>query len=228
MKPLILVYTDDPMCSIDCADATCDVLKGSGLYDVQMIGKDSFPKLEFSESNLFKANCIVFPGGIGDADQFDNYLLFHKGMVQRYVANGGKYLGICQGSYFAGKHYFDLLTGFDSAQHIKRKQASTKRSGPSIVDIYWKQEKAQPIYFYDGAAFVYTWPDAKANVLGRYSNGDAAALIQSYEQGKVGVIGPHPEAQKWWFYSQRRIRDGWKNNMQHHMLLELVEELFAV
>jgi glutamine amidotransferase-like uncharacterized protein len=164
---------------------------------------------------------------MGDADQFDDYLLNHKKMVQEYVANGGKYLGICQGSYFAGRHYFDLLKGFDSVQYIKRKNATTRRSGPAIVSISWKGQDPQPVYFHDGAAFACTEPDAKANIMGVYSNGDCAALIQQCGQGSVGVVGPHPEAQKWWFYTQKRIAAGWKNHMQHHMLLELTEQLLA-
>lgn len=222
MKPLILVYADHPMCSIDCADATCDVLNESGLYNAQMIGRDSFPYVPFLEEYVREADCIVFPGGLGDVDQFDNHLTHFTDMIQKYVYEGGKYLGICQGSYFAGKHYFNLLRGYDSVQHIKTQKASTRRSGPAVVDINWKNRGLYPIYFHDGAAFV---GEGNADVVARYKNGDAAALIQKRKKGKVAVMGPHPEAQKWWFYSQKKIKDGWKYSIQHQMLLELTEQL---
>jgi glutamine amidotransferase-like uncharacterized protein len=229
MKPLILVYVDDPMCSLDCADAMLDVLNQSGLYNAKLIGPSSYPELEFNKENVYKANCLVFPGGEGDADQFDNNLVNHKQMVAEYVSNGGKYLGICQGAYFASKHFFDLLDNIVAKQHIKRKKASVKRSGPAVVPISWKGKEPQPIYFHDGAAFV---PPEEGmdlgycKVLATYQNKEAAALIQRYWDGAIGVIGPHPEAMKWWFYSQSTIKDEWKTGIQHWMLLDMMEEIF--
>lgn len=226
-KPLVLVYTDHPMCSIDCADAACDVLNNSGQYHVRMIGPDSYPFVEFTQENISISDCLIFPGGLGDADQFDNDLFRHKQMIQNYVNQGGKYLGICQGSYFTSKHYFDLLTGMKAVQHIKTKKASTRRTGPSIVPLNWNDHGSVPVYFHDGAAFVPTEKEIPRDceVLATYANGDPAAIIQRCEQGMVGAIGPHPEAQKWWFYSQSSVRDGWKTAVQHDLLLEFVDIL---
>ena len=229
MKPLFLIYTDHPMCSIDCADAMSEVLNQSGLYEAKLIGPSSHPYLEFNEENILKASCLVFPGGLGDADQFDETLINHKQMVYNYVSSGGKYLGICQGSYFASKHYFDLLGDIIAVQHIKRKKASTKRCGPVIVPINWRSSgTVHPTYFHDGAAFVS--PSEKreienCKIFATYENGEAAALIQPLWKGDVGVFGPHPEAMRWWFYSQTAVREGWKNPLQHHLLLEFVREL---
>lgn len=232
MKPLFLIYTDHPMCSIDCADATCEVLNQSGLYEAKMIGPSSYPYLEFNSKNVFKASCLVFPGGMGDADQFDNNLTNYREVVYTYVINGGKYLGICQGAYFASKHYFNLLKDIVAEQHIKRPKASVRRSGPAVIPLYWKSGHNEidqhPTYFHDGAAFV---PPAgkeelgACTVLGSYKNGEAAALIQHLWKGSVGVIGPHPEAMRWWFYSQPQAYEGWKNPLQHNLLLEFVDHL---
>ena len=226
-KPLILVYVDHPMCSIDCADATCEVLNQSGFYDAKMIGPDSHPYLKFTAENLSIADCLIMPGGDGDADQFDNDLFKYKDMVANYVSEGGRYLGICQGAYFAGQYYFNLLHGYDSKQYIKRKGSTIKRCGPSVVNIKWRGSEDRPVYFHDGAAFIPTESNkfTSADVFARYKNKDAAALIQSYKRGKVGVIGPHPEAMRWWFYTQTKVKEGWKGEMQHDLLLELVEEL---
>lgn len=226
-RPLVLVYTDHPMCSIDCADATCEVLSRSGVYDVKMIGPSSFPYLDFNKYNIERAKCIVFPGGEGDADQFDNSLTHYKDIIKNYVYNGGKYLGICQGSYFASKHFFNLLDGYVAEQHIKRKRSSTKRRGPAIVSIEWNgiYNGTYPIYFHDGAAFIQTKETAEADILATYENGEAAALIQDHGKGTVAVIGPHPEAMKWWFYSQPKVKEGWKDSIQQWMLVEMMEDL---
>jgi glutamine amidotransferase-like uncharacterized protein len=165
---------------------------------------------------------------MGDADQFDNSLIKYKQIVYNYVAAGGKYLGICQGAYFASRHYFDLLGDIVAEQHIKRKDASTRRSGPAIVPLTWRDTGPHLTYFHDGAAFVP--PEGRSEigvckVLGTYTNGEAAALIQPLWKGTIGVVGPHPEAMRWWFYSQTQIHDGWKNPLQHNLLLDLVDEL---
>jgi glutamine amidotransferase-like uncharacterized protein len=192
-----------------------------------MIGPDSHPFVEFKEQTLSIADCMIFPGGLGDADQFDEDLYQHKRMVQNYVNQGGRYLGICQGSYFASRHYFDLLDGMRAVQHIKTKGASTRRSGPAVVPVQWIDEpQARLTYFHDGASFV---PDTKipasCEVFATYANGDAAAIVQSYGSGKVGAIGPHPEAEKWWFYSQSKIQQHWKNPLQHDALIDFVDML---
>jgi len=232
MKPLFLIYTDHPMCSIDCADATCEVLNQSGLYEAIMIGPSSYPFLEFNEKNIAKASCLVFPGGMGDADQFDENLINHKQIVYNYISNGGTYLGICQGAYFASRHYFDLLGDIVAEQHIKRPKASTRKSGPAVIPLYWKSDYKKidqhPTYFHDGAVFVS--PAGKeelglCEVLGSYENGEAAALIQHLRKGSIGVIGPHPEAMRWWFYSQSQVHEGWKNPLQHDLLLDFVNHL---
>lgn len=230
MLPIILVYTDHPMCSIDCADATCEVLNQSGLYRAVMVGPSSYPYIEFNKENVSKAACLVFPGGMGDADQFDENLINHKKLVYNYVSSGGKYLGICQGSYFASRYYFDLLGDIVAEQHIKRKNSSTRRCGPAIVPLTWRGRGSYPTYFHDGAAFIP--PEGKSElgnctVLGTYANGEAAALIQHLWKGSIGVFGPHPEAMKWWFYSQTQIHEGWKNNLQHWMLLDMMKELLS-
>lgn len=227
-RGLILVYVDHPMCSIDCADATCEVLSQLGTHEVKMVGPSSYPFLEFNQENISKASCLVFPGGMGDADQFDENLINHKQMVYNYVASGGKYLGICQGSYFAGRHYFDLLGDIDAVQHIKRPGASTRRSGPAIVPLTWRNTGPHLSYFHDGAAFIPLEGNESmgyCNIHAFYENGEAAALTQHLWQGTVGVIGPHPEAMRWWFYSQSQIHEGWKNPLLHNLLLDFTKQL---
>jgi len=215
------------MCSTDCSDAVCEVLNQSGRYKAKMIGPSSYPEMEFNEENIKKADCLVFPGGWGDSDQFDDRLTKHRLMVKNYVENGGRYLGVCMGAYFAGHHYFDILTGATAVQYIKRKNSTIKRSTHDIVELTWNNVSGYNTYFHDGAAFVPTHEYIPAKIIAKYKNGDAAAIIQPHKKGMIGVVGPHPEAMKWWFYSQTRIKDGWKDGIQHDLFLDFVKRLMA-
>jgi len=212
------------MCSLDCADAVCDVLNDSGMYRAKMIGPHSFPEMEFSVKNLMKADCLVIPGGWGDSDQFDEQLISYSDIIIDYIAKGGKYLGICMGSYFVGSHYLNILNKADVVQYVKRKAATVHHENHDIVNLLWEGEQ-KTVYFHDGAAFIPTSKKIPAEIIATYQNGDAAALIQKYKKGRFGVIGPHPEAMKWWFYSQTRIKNRWKDCIQHDLLLNFVEKL---
>ena len=227
-KPLFLVYVEHPMCSLDCADAVLDVLKSSGKYEAQLVGPGSFPYMIVTESSLAKASCLVVPGGLGDADQYDDsYLRRSSKEIKAYVASGGRYLGICAGGYFAGHHYMDILQkNTKAAQYVRRKDATIVHENHDVVTVNWDGEE-KSMFFYDGAAYVPRkgYLEISGEIIAKYQNGDAAALIQNYKKGYVGTIGPHPEAPKWWFYSQTRIRHRWRDCVQHDLLLSFVDRL---
>lgn len=215
---------------MDCSDGVCEVLNASGVYKARMIGPDSYPFVELNQQNLHQAACLVIPGGHGDADQFDGRLSCHVDVIRQYVGAGGRYLGICMGAYFAGHHYFNILhKDTQATQYIKRPGSTVKRENHDVVVVDWVEHTAakHTIYFHDGAAFIPApgHTTTSGHVIARYQNGDAAALIQNYKSGKVGVIGPHPEAQKWWFYCQTRIRKRWKDCIQHHLMLNFLKQL---
>ena len=227
-KPLFLVYAEHPMCSMDCADGVRDVLESSREYSALLVGPHSFPYMELTEELLSDTSCLVIPGGLGDSDQYDtSELKLHTELIKNYVACGGRYLGICMGSYLAGYHYLDLLKkNTRAAQYVKRKACTIHHEKPDVVELLWDECK-EPMYFFDGAAFVPRkgYSNISGEVVARYLNGDPAALIQTYKKGRVGVIGPHPEAHKWWFYVEKNIRDRWQDCIKHHLLLDFVERL---
>lgn len=229
-KPLVLIYVEHPMCSMDCAEGVLSVLNGSGKYQAALIGPGSFPFHPITLNKLKEATMLVIPGGWGDSDQFDNSLLrSNAGDIRNYVAAGGKYLGICMGSYLAGHHYIDLLAKNTKAvQYVRRKLSTIKHEKHAVVSLDWGgQEKT--VYFHDGAAFVprKRYRRISGKIVARYRNGDAAALIQKYKKGVVGVVGPHPEAHKWWFYSQTRIRKRWRDCIHHELLVGFVESILS-
>jgi glutamine amidotransferase-like uncharacterized protein len=227
-KPLLLVYVEHPMCNIDCADGVRDVLEASREYSVLLVGPSSFPCVTLSEKLLQEATCLVIPGGIGESDQYDNSILRNYAtLIENYVASGGRYLGICMGSYFAGHHYLNLLKNNTRVvQYVKRKDAVVHHEKPAVIELLWEDRK-QYMYFADGAAFVPRrgYRHISGEIVARYMNGDPAAIIQPHKKGRVGVIGPHPEAHKWWFYTENNIRDRWQDCIKHHLLLDFVKKL---
>jgi glutamine amidotransferase-like uncharacterized protein len=224
-KPLVFIYTDDPMCSISSSDAIYEVLNKTGKYDLFLFGPDSYPKISFNAA-LKKAKCIIFPGGDGDSDQFYKTLKKYKTDVQKFIEDGGKYLGICMGSYFAEKYYFELLhENIGCSQYIKRPNSTVNKTTATTVKIKWKDDTKE-IYFHDGSSFYFIDGNPIPSVIyATYKNGDIAALIQPYGKGKIGLIGPHPEAQKWWYYVQPKIKDCWKNCINHDLLINFVDDL---
>jgi glutamine amidotransferase-like uncharacterized protein len=224
----ILIYVENPMCSIDCADGLRDVLDSAGNYTTTLVGPGSIPKKELTPEILKSADCLVIPGGTGDAAKFKkSKLKAIKKELQDYVRTGGRYLGICMGAYFADRNYFDLLAKNTRAvQYVKRKQSTITHEKRAIVTVNW-QGKEKSMYFHDGTAFVPSFWSSKISgeIIAVYNNNDAAALIQKSGQGKIGLIGPHPEAQKWWFYVQAKIRNRWLDCIQHQLVLNFFKKL---
>lgn len=216
------------MCSIDCADGLMDVLDKAGNYAAILVGPGSLPKKELTPEILQSADCLVIPGGTGDAIKFKKSKLKSiKKDLQRYIRKGGKYLGICMGAYFADRNYFDLLSKNTRAvQYVRRKNSTINHEKRAIVTVNWL-DKEKNIYFHDGAAFIPSlwYSRISGDIIATYQNKDAAALIQKYGEGKVGVIGPHPEAQKWWFYVQPKIKNRWLDCIQHELLLDFLKKM---
>jgi glutamine amidotransferase-like uncharacterized protein len=221
------VYVEHPAFSIDCADGVYEILKNAG-FSVKLVGPNSYPPVELSKEILSATDCLVVGGGLGDSDQYDDsFLLDKSNIIREYISNGGRYLGICMGAYIAGHYYLNILKSNTKAtQYIKRKDSTLKKEQHDIVTVNWLGEEKN-IYFDDGTAFVPRrgYKRISGRIIAKYKNGDAAAIIQNYNKGMVGVIGPHPEAHKFWFYWQTRIRNRWKDCIHHDLLLDFIKKL---
>jgi hypothetical protein len=76
------------------------------------------------------------------------------------------------------------------------------------------------MFFYDGCALI--GDESKFTTVARYANGDPMAIIQ----GRVGIIGCHPESEESWYktpYSY--IKDHWHHGDHHKLLLGFVDKL---
>jgi glutamine amidotransferase-like uncharacterized protein len=222
-KKTILVYVENPMCSIDCADGVVECLKFEG-YNIKLVGPGSIPKLNVTRDLLNSSDIFVVPGGSGDADKFHKSKLKALGsIVKNYLHDGGRYLGICMGAYFAGDEYFNILSKETKAdRYIEMKNATVKHDKHDIVSVVWKGKPAD-LYFHDGTVF--TGDKYIGEIVATYKNGEAAALIQTAGLGKIGVIGPHPEAQKWWFYVKSKIRNRWLDCSNENLFRDFVKML---
>ena len=213
MKPAIAIFMNHPECSTDCCEGMNQALGNH--YDISI-----FSKNECNLQTLNKFVIIAFPGGIGDASSYDKFFRRKaQNAVADYVTNGGRYLGICMGAYWAGSHYFDILDGVDAIQYIKRPTSDIKRSYGTVAPIIWNG-KHEDMYFYDGCSLV--GDETKFTTIATYINGDPMAIIQN----RIGLIGCHPESLQYWYEKPwNYINSFWHDKRHHALLLEFVNEL---
>lgn len=184
MKPTLAIFIHDPQCETECALGMIDGLVRD--FDIRTFGLESL-----TPQFLSQFDAVCFPGGMGDSDDFDKIFEDkHIWTVQEYVADGGKYFGICMGAYWAGPDYFDVVEGLTIGQYIERPTADIDYDGPTVAEVTWLDE-LEWMYFYDGCAIL----GDNMNVIATYANGDPMAVVQ----GNVGLIGCHPEALSWWY-----------------------------
>jgi hypothetical protein len=213
MKPTIALFQNHPECSIDCCNGMIQAL--SSQYKIKIFLTDECTSKTFENVDI-----VAFPGGIGDASSYDKFFRRRaQNAVADFVANGGRYLGICMGAYWAGSYFFDILDGVDAVQYIRQPDADIKRSYSTYAPVIWNGQP-EDMFFYDGCALV--GDSTKFHTVATYANGDAMAIIQN----RVGIIGCHPESQKYWYETPREyISSKWHDGRHHTLLLEFVNEL---
>lgn len=198
--PRALVYRG-PASLPGCPEAVADLLSSSVWnFDVQFVGPDE--ELHLDESTLHSAALYAQPGG-GDLDGAFAHLRRHVPAIQHFVRSGGRYLGFCLGGYLAGRSPgFELLPG-DADQYVAMRSAEVHTTRSTVLEVDWSGQ-VEEMYFQDGPYFSLDrhyrrYYDCDASILARYSNGSIAALKIDYAQGRVAVVGPHPEADESWY-----------------------------
>jgi glutamine amidotransferase-like uncharacterized protein len=206
----IALFIHQPRCSVQSGNGIIRAL--SPHYEFKIFTRHDLERDFFHDVDM-----VCFPGGVGDSDSFDRLMSVHRRRVRDFVHNGGRFLGICMGAYWADQEYFDLLYNTRVQQYIRRPFSCTRRPHAKHMPVDWLGEQ-QRMYFYDGAAMV----GGPAQVIARYSNHDAMAIIQN----RVGLIGCHPEAEHHWYKQHSWMRRAWSGT-QHHLLLDFVNRLMA-
>ena len=210
MKKTIALFIADPKCSVQSGNG---IIKALGKhFNFKLFSKNEVEDGFFSDVDL-----VAVPGGFGDANSFNTLFKFNGINIQNYVNNGGRYLGICMGAYWASHLYLDLLTDIKAVQYLKRPNADTQRPHAKNISINWKKESMN-MFWYDGCALI---GNGKKEVIATYANGDPMAIIQN----RIGLIGCHPESEQFWYDSYSWMKDKYHNGAHHKILLEFVNEL---
>jgi Biotin-protein ligase, N terminal len=208
MKPTIALFLYDPKCSVQSGNGIIRALQSD--YNFKIFSTSPL------EDNFFDdVDIIAIPGGFGDADTFDRAFRHNGKRVKKFVGDGGKYLGICMGAYWAGRHYLNILDDIDAVQYIKRPGTDTRRPHAKDLRINWNGLDTT-MFFYDGCALV---GDGQYDRIATYTNGDAMAIIQK----NIGCIGCHPEAEPFWYDSYTWMRGKYESKL--HLLLDFVNQL---
>jgi len=209
MKPTVALFVYDPKCSVQSGNGIIRALRA--FYNFKIFSINPL------EDNFFDdVDMIAVPGGIGDASSFERAFRHNGDRVRQFVQQGGKYLGICMGAYWAGSNYLNMLDRVDAVQYITRPGTDTHRPHAKDLHVIWRN-RPERMFFYDGCALI--GDTTKFDTIARYTNGDGMAIIQ----GNIGLIGCHPEADEFWYDGY-----GWmkgKFNSKHDLLLDFVDQL---
>ena len=209
----IALFINHPECSKDCCEGMIKALSNS--YIITLFSFD-----ECSTINLESYDMVAFPGGIGDASSYDRFFRRKiQNKVADYITNGGRYLGICMGAYWAGSYYFDILDEVEPVQYIKRPTSDIKKSYGTVAPVLWNNNN-ENMFFYDGCAMIGN--SDKFTTISTYANGDPMAIIQN----RIGLIGCHLESQEYWYQKPwQYINKHWHQEKHHQLLLEFVDLL---
>jgi glutamine amidotransferase-like uncharacterized protein len=211
MKTIALFEDDRNKSAVSCGDGIIEAL--SSHYNIKI-----FRKHECKAKTFEGVDLLAFPGGVGDAD--DYFHMFPRksaNAVADFVKNGGAYLGICVGAYWAGPSYFDILKGVEPVQYIKRPTADIMRSYNIAAECIWNGEEER-IFFRDGCTFVGDMSQSK--IVSTYFNKEPMCIVQ----GKIGVMGGCLDSLEWW-YDNKTIHRYWHKGRHHKLLLDFVDEL---
>jgi glutamine amidotransferase-like uncharacterized protein len=193
VTPLALVYRG-PATTPGCPEAVADLLSATEHgFDVRFVGPRE--DVDLGPDALASATLYAQPGG-GTLGRAFRKLRRHRAAIRAFVAGGGGYLGFCLGGYLAGATPgFGLLPG-DTDQYIVSRGATVKHDKNALVTVNWRG-RTRELFFQDGPQFLVE--PRKTTVLAHYPNGTVAAMVARFGDGRVGVVGPHPEASPDWF-----------------------------
>jgi hypothetical protein len=214
-RPLALVYRGPASCA-GCSEAVAALLRGTPTgFRTEFCGPGE--DVAVSADALAKATVYAQPGG-GDVRQAWRRVRGYADDLRAFVHNGGHYLGFCLGAYLAGADPgYGLLSGVGVEGYIYSAGASVRDDGDTVVPVDWRGRRRH-LFFQDGALFR---PGAgtPATVLATYDTGGAAAVVTGYGAGRVGLVGPHPEAdQSWYADSDLTNPDGIRFDLGHDLI----------
>ncbi|MGW3604814.1 BPL-N domain-containing protein [Micromonospora sp. NPDC005161] len=222
--PLALVYRG-PAASPGCAEAVAALLRSAPAgFRTEYCGPDE--ERQISRSTLAEAAVYAQPGG-DDVNRAWRRMRDHAQDIRDFVNGGGHYLGFCLGAYLASADPgFGLINGRVN-QYISTDGASVDSTDDTVIEVRWRG-RARHMYFQDGPTFELR-PGAPGDVLATYDNGAAAAVVTTFGAGRVGLVGPHPEADRSWYADEGLTNpDGIRFDLGHDLVQSTMDRQGAV
>lgn len=211
MKGRIALFLHQPYCSVQSGNGIIKALSPHYTFKI-------FTRHELEADFFDDIDLVCIPGGLGDASNFGSLTKENGDRIKNFVKQGGAYLGICMGAYWAGKEYFNLVHGVDAVQYITRPNTDTRRPHAKNIDVTWNGTP-EKMFFYDGCALIGN--ERKFQTVARYANRDPMAIIQN----RIGLIGCHPESEPHWYNNYSWMQGKYHQNAHHRLLLEFVDTI---
>jgi biotin--protein ligase len=197
---VILIYNDKGA-SLVCVQALVDFL--STKHDVKCVCGDDLQKKEWMQNT----RALIIPGG-RSLPFYDTLGSRGNQHIREFVEQGGTYVGICAGAYYAcaetifaqGLPLELTLPGelhFFSGRAIGPVFADEdftydSEKGARVVTVQWQNNAIYPAYFNGGCYF--DNGDSKTSVLATYADNQKPAIIVcSVGAGRAILSGVHPE-----------------------------------
>lgn len=177
----------------DGAQAVAEIAKDAGLKPVFFQDLKKLPDL------LDDAAVLVIGGTEDDLDPILDALTPEvQAAVKEFIADGGRYLGICGGAFVASEGWQDPGKFVKGLGLVKVKTDSfSEDADPVIIRVEWKGEK-RSIYYQYGPKFLAGDESGNLHKTAFYSDGSLAAFWAPVGEGRVYLCGPHPEADDTW------------------------------
>ncbi|MEP9373740.1 BPL-N domain-containing protein [Mesorhizobium sp. KR1-2] len=194
--PLALVYRGPAGCE-GCSEAVAAVLETSKYqFKVEYVGPNE--PLQLNAETLKHATLYAQPGG-GDDVPYAAQSIGAEGLaaVRDFVASGGRYFGVCMGAYLASAAGFGVIDG-QAVSYVGRPGSLVDHDEDTVTPVYWRGEERW-LYYQSGSTILFSPKASGVNVLARYPNNDIAASVSPFGAGRVGLVGPHPEADQTWY-----------------------------
>ncbi|MDH6464778.1 glutamine amidotransferase-like uncharacterized protein [Micromonospora sp. A200] len=216
--PLALVYRGPAACS-GCAEAVAALLRGAPRpFRTEYCGPDE--QRQISRSTLAEAVVYAQPGG-GSVNPAWRRLRDHAEEIRDFVHGGGHYLGFCLGAYLAAADPGFALFNGKVGQYIGTDGAGVDSVEDTVIRVRWRGQ-LRYLFFQDGPTLKLR-PGVPGSVLATYDTGAAAAVVTTFGAGRVGLVGPHPEADKSWYAEADLTNpDGIRFDLGHDLIQSTV------
>ena len=211
MKGRIALFLHQPKCSVQSGNGIMRALSPHYSFKI-------FTRHQVEDDFFNDVDMIAIPGGIGDSESYSYLMRENLDAINDFLKDGGRYLGICMGAYWAGSHYLNILKDVDAVQYITRPNTDTRRPHAKALSVTW-QGHPDRMFFYDGCALV--GDRTQFETVATYANGDPMAIIQN----RIGLIGCHPESEPHWYKSWSWMKPHWHNGDHHKLLLDFTDQL---